>query len=118
MEGTKGKLCVVGTLIFGALLFASPWIFDYPTGAEWQNAIVVGTVIAVLSIMTLSAPAVWKEALNLIAGMWLFVSPWVLNFQGTTEVGVNVVIGIIIILLAGSELSSVSPARPEQVAHR
>jgi hypothetical protein len=118
VEETKTKLCEIGNLFLGGFLFASPWIFNYPSGAQSLDAIVLGAVIAILSITALATLAVWEEALNLIAGMWLFVSPWVLKFQGTTAMGVNVVIGIIVVLLAGSELSSISSSRPGQAAHR
>jgi short subunit fatty acids transporter len=47
---------------------------------------------------------VWEEWLNLIAGLWAIVSPWVLGFQGTTAMTVFVVIGIIVAVLAAVEL--------------
>jgi cytochrome b561 len=47
---------------------------------------------------------VWEEWLNLIAGLWAIVSPWVLGFQGTPAVTVHVVIGIIVAVLAAVEL--------------
>ena len=69
-----------------------------------SNAWISGIVIAILSIAALAAFAVWEEWLNLLAGLWAMVSPWVLGFQGTTAMTVHVVIGIIVAALAAIEL--------------
>jgi short subunit fatty acids transporter len=63
-----------------------------------------GIVVAGLSIAALAAFAVWEEWLNLIAGLWAIVSPWVLGFQGTTAMTVHIVIGIVVAALAAIEL--------------
>ena len=118
-EWTSAKLCDVGNLILGGILFLSPWIFKYPAGAESQNALVTGVIIVALSIAALAAFAVWEEILNLIAGLWLIVSPWVLKFSGSTAMRVNVIMGIIVAVLAAIELWSMSRTPPrQQVADR
>jgi hypothetical protein len=98
------KYCDLANLILGATLFFSPWIFGFAAGHESQDAWGTGIVIAILSIAALAAFAVWEEWLNLIAGLWAIVSPWVLGFQGTTAMTVHVVIGIIVAVLAAVEL--------------
>ena len=80
---TNAKWCDVANLILGAFLFFSPWIFGFDAGKVSQNAYIAGIVIAVLAIAALAAFAVWEEWLNLIVGLWVLVSPWVLGFQGT-----------------------------------
>lgn len=103
-EWTNARLCDVGNLILGCALFVSPWIFKYPAGHEWTNAIVVGIVIAALSIAALAAFTVWEEWLNLVVGLWLIASPWVLHFVDTTAMRVNIVIGVVVAVLAAIEL--------------
>jgi hypothetical protein len=103
-EWTNARLCDVANLILGAILFVSPWIFAFASGAQSQNAWVSGIVIVVLAIAALAAFAVWEEWLNLIVGLWVLVSPWVLGFQGTTAMTVHVVIGILVAVLAAIEL--------------
>jgi len=98
------KYCDLANLVLGAVLFFSPWIFGFAAGHQSQNAWVTGAVIAILSIAALAAFAVWEEWLNLVAGLWAIVSPWVLGFQGTTAMTVHVVIGIIVAALAATEL--------------
>jgi SPW repeat len=103
-EWTNAKLCDAANVILGAILFLSPWIFGFAGGPQSQNAYISGIVIVALSIAALSAFAVWEEWLNLIIGLWVIVSPWVLAFPGTTAMVVHVVIGILVAALAAIEL--------------
>jgi hypothetical protein len=84
--------------------FGVALIFSFPTGAASQNAVVCGIVIAAISIAALAAFTVWEEWLNLIMGVWVLVSPWVLGFAGTTAMHVHIVIGIIVAVLAAIEI--------------
>src|SRR6266567_3774314 len=103
-DWTNAKLCDVANLVLGAILFFSPWIFAFDAGLPSQNAFISGIVIAALSIAALAAFAVWEEWLNLIVGLWVIISPWVLGFQGSTAMTVHVVIGMIVAVLAAIEL--------------
>jgi SPW repeat-containing protein len=103
-EWSNAKLCDAANLILGAALFLSPWLFGFAGGVQSQNAWITGLVIGALSIAALAAFAVWEEWLNLIAGLWAVVSPWVLGFQGTTAMTVHVIIGIVVAALAAIEL--------------
>jgi hypothetical protein len=103
-DWSTAKLCDVANLILGVVLFFSPWLFDLPLGAQWQIASIVGIVIAMLSIAALAAFALWEEWLNLVAGLALIVSPWMLGFQDSDAMTVDVVIGIIVASLAAFEV--------------
>ncbi len=98
------KLCDVVNLLASVMLFFSPWLFDLSAGAQWQTASTVGIIIAVLSIAALAAFAVWEEWLNLIAGVTLMVSPWLLGFQDSDAMTIDVAIGIIVAALAALEI--------------
>jgi uncharacterized RDD family membrane protein YckC len=109
MEGvvddwSSSKLCDVANLFLGMILFFSPWLFSLPAGAQWQTASIIGIFIAVLSVAALAAFAVWEEWLNLIAGLWLMVSPWLLGFQDSKAMALDLAIGTIVVVLAASEL--------------
>jgi hypothetical protein len=97
------RLCDVVNLSLGGVLFFSPWLFDLSTGAQWQTASIVGLIIAVASIAALAAFAVWEEWLNLIAGLTLILAPWLLGFQDSQAMTIDVVIGIIVAALAALE---------------
>jgi hypothetical protein len=117
-EWSNAKLCDVANLILGVIAFCSPWLFHFAAGAETTNSLIVGVIIVVLSIAALAAFAVWEEWLNLIAGLWLIVSPWALKFSEGTAMKVNVVIGIIVAVLAAIELFMMHQARPRMTANR
>jgi len=118
-EWTNAKLCDVANLILGAILFFSPWIWNFATGLPSQNAHVAGIAIFVLALAALAAFAVWEEWLNLIVGLWVIVSPWLLGFQGNrTAMTVSVVIGILVALLAAIELWLRYQTPPRQPVQR
>ena len=98
------RLCDVVNLILSGVLFFSPWLFDLSAGAQWQTASIVGIIIAVLSIAALAAFAVWEEWFILIAGLVLIVSPWLLGFQNSDAMSIDVIIGVIVALLAAFEV--------------
>jgi hypothetical protein len=97
------RLCDVVNLALGAVLFFSPWLFDLSAGAQWQTASIVGIIIAVASIAALAAFAVWEEWLNLLAGLALIVSPWLLGFQDSQAMTIDVAIGVAVATLAAVE---------------
>jgi len=97
------KLCDVVNLILSGVLFFSPWLFDFSTGPQAQTASVVGIIIAVLSIAALAAFAVWEEWFILAAGLVLIVSPWLLGFQNSDAMTIDVGIGVVVALLAAFE---------------
>jgi hypothetical protein len=108
------KLCDVVNLILGMVLFFSPWAFDFSAGAQWQTASVIGIVIAVLSIAALAAFAVWEEWLKLAAGLALIVSPWLLGFQNSDAMTIDVVIGCLVAVFAAFEVWALRE-RPSRV---
>jgi SPW repeat-containing protein len=104
MEWKNERVCDVLNLILGAFLVVSPWMFSFAAGTPSQNAIITGFVIVVLSIAALSAFAQWEEWLNLLAGLWAIVSPWVLGFATGTAMQVHVIVGLIVAVIAAIEL--------------
>jgi hypothetical protein len=117
-DWTNARYCDVANLVLGAILFISPWLFGFDAGAASQNAIICGIVIALLSIAALSAFAVWEEWLNLIVGLWVIVSPWILGFTATTAMTVHLIIGLIVAVLAAVELWLMYQNPPRQTATR
>jgi hypothetical protein len=98
------KLCDVVNLILSGVLFFSPWLFDFSTVPQAQTASIAGLIIAAMSIAALAAFAVWEEWFNLVAGLALIVSPWLLGFQNSEAMTIDVVIGVIVAALAAFEV--------------
>ncbi len=97
------RFCDVVNLSLAVVLFFSPWLFDLSGGAPWQTASIVGIIIAVLSIAALAAFAVWEEWLMLVAGLALIVAPWLLGFQDSQAMTIDVGIGVVVAVLAACE---------------
>jgi hypothetical protein len=87
----------------GVWLFISAFVFNASgTGFFWNN-IIFGIVVAVLAgIRAFGAYSQnWLSWLNVLAGIWVFISPWSLafsHFQGAAWN--NYISGIAVALLA------------------
>src|SRR5437667_10807949 len=86
----------VVNLILAAFLFLTTWIFgfvsDHPAAPKaWVSGIVIGVV----AIAALAKFAELEEWINLVLGLWVLVSPWVLSFAAhTTARWTNVIVGL------------------------
>lgn len=84
-------------LILAACLFVSPWVLGF-TGSTMpaRNAWIVGVILAVVAIASLSMLAEWEEWLSFLLGIWLIVSPWVLGFAADmTPMRTHVLLGVL-----------------------
>jgi hypothetical protein len=99
----EAEVCDAGNLVMGALLVLSPWVFEFETSVQAQNAVRSGIAIVLLSIAAFVGFAAWEEWGNLIAGLWLVVSPWILDLGGSTR-WYQITIGIAVVALAKNEL--------------
>jgi hypothetical protein len=84
------------------LAFSPPWVLGY-SGAEAQawNAWVMVVIVCVLSAASLAQFQKWEEWINVLLGIWLIPSPWILHFSAASKATSNaVIVGIIIGLLA------------------
>jgi uncharacterized membrane protein HdeD (DUF308 family) len=118
MTWKRETLTDVVNLMLGAWLFLSPWIFGFvsTTAASW-NAWLSGIVIAGLAIAALVAFAEWQEWVNLIAGIWAIVSPWLVGFSANaTAAWVHVVVGVIVAAIAAVRLWLIHQGPPRVTA--
>ena len=79
-------------LLFGIWLFVAPfWMHGYAstTSVAAGNSYVLGILVFVFAWGALATTRVWQEWVELILGIWLIISPFVLGFW-TTEHGAGV----------------------------
>ena len=102
-------------LLLGLWLLVSPWAFSYPEGSpQMINAFASGLVIAVLAAFDLYKTYFWAVVVNLLVGVWVAVSPWVLRLADQRVVMWNeLIVGIAVVVLALWELRT----DPEQHKH-
>jgi len=104
-------------LILAIILFVSPWIFGLPAGPASVNAMIAGIVIGVVAIAALVSLAQWEEWVNLILGLWVVISPWVLSIRSSaTAAWVHVIIGLAVAILAAIELWMMAHHPPAEIA--
>ena len=91
-------------LILGVILFISPWysVTWFNSTSSW-NAWILGVCIVLIAIWALSSAApAFVSWINVILGIWVFISPWVLRFASASnlEAWTAWVIGALVFLLA------------------
>ncbi len=94
------------SLALGVWLGASPWLLQF-VGGEMivtQNAFLVGLLLVLTEIVTLTAFRDWEEWINVVLGAWLVVSPWVLGITAPVPMANFVVVGLLVLVLALYEI--------------
>lgn len=112
-------------LILGIWLFITPWLWHtsamttYSTGGDW-NAWILGIIVIIMSLWALGSPSMaFPEGVNIIAGIWLFFSPWIVGFShANLWLGWNDwIVGIIVLILAASTMSHTSRSGQQHGHH-
>jgi hypothetical protein len=111
-------------LFLASVLIAAPWLFALTNPAGKIDLWASGAAIAAISLAAIVAFASWEEWANLLLGLWLVVSPWILGFADTRAVHFSIGLGIVVAYLALLELwlvyeathfdQDTPPAAPEQ----
>ena len=88
-------------LLLGLWLFASPWAMGYPSDSPPAvNAFVAGAIMAALAIFDLYKTTVWAVLVNIVAGAWVAVSPWLVAVVGDRAMSASMlVVGVATVVL-------------------
>jgi hypothetical protein len=85
----------------GLWLLLSPWILLFAKDSvATRNAVIVGFLVVLTEAVTLSVFRLWEEWINVALGLWLAISPWVLNVTSPAAKVNFVIVGAIIAALA------------------
>ncbi|MCP3441702.1 SPW repeat protein [Bradyrhizobium sp. CCGUVB14] len=90
----------VYNLFLAAVLFVSPWLFKLTNSQGKIDLWVTSAIIVVLSLAAIIAYRDWEEWINVLMGVWLIASPWLLGFPHTRAMHLSIGFGIAIVLLA------------------
>jgi hypothetical protein len=91
-------------LLLAALLFASPWLFRLTNSPGRADLLASGAVIALISLAAIIAYKDWEEWANMLLGLWLIVSPWLLGFAHTRAMHFSIGVGVVVAFLAALDL--------------
>ena len=91
--------------VLGFWLCISPWALLYSLDAHaTENAVIVGALLILTEVITLSVFESWEEWINVAIGAWLIASAWVLPLTSTAARVNFVSVGVLVVLLAVYEL--------------
>ena len=103
-------------ILAGIWLLISPFVLRFSSHYAVTNDVILGIAIAILAAIRFSGAFTqsWVSWVNVLLGVWVLISPWVLRFSTFHTATVNnVVMGIIVIILAGwSALATDTAANP------
>ena len=68
-------------------------------GADW-NAWILGVAIVVFSAIAVSLPQAWEEVINILLGIWMVISSWVIGVTSRAVETNFVIVGLLVILFA------------------
>jgi hypothetical protein len=91
-------------LVLAALLFAAPWFLARATATTQADFWICAAMIGVISIASMLAFAWWEEWINLLLGLWLIASPWLLGFTHTNAMHFSIGIGVVVAFMAALEI--------------
>ena len=110
----------VANLLLGVLLFFSPWLFGFVSQFASENAWLSGAVISIVATAAIVALNTRDERLNLLVGLWVAGSPWLLGLRA--ELHIHCIVGLLVASLAVIELLIVHRrwprSAPAQTPHR
>lgn len=92
----------------GAWLLVSPWALGYAEHfGPTLNALLLGCALISLEMLNLDEHQNLEEWMDIAAGLWLVVSPFILGFWALVPASVNALsVGLVSIALAAWALSS------------
>jgi hypothetical protein len=95
-------------LLIGVWLFISPWVLGYAAASEPAvNAFIAAAIMVVLAVFDLYKSYVWAVLLNLVTGMWVAVSPWLVGVVPDRRMTASLLaVGVATVVLAQWELKS------------
>lgn len=98
-------------LVLGIWLILSPFLFSYSSTAM-TDSIILGTIIAILAVIRLSAPAqTWASWFNGIAGLWLIIAPFIIGSTESAVLWNQITVGLAVAALGFWSSTMTMPMR-------
>ena len=90
-------------VVLGVILFIAPWFTSTwsHSNSSW-NAWILGVLIVLAALWALATPGTpIPHWVNLIFGIWVFISPWVLGYAALSAIAWSAwIIGALVTILA------------------
>src|SRR5579884_3856539 len=89
-------------VLAGIWLIIAPFVLGYVTSAPKTNDIWLGIIVGILALIRVfsGVKSAWVSGINILAGIWLIIAPFVLGYLNNTPRVNDVILGIIVIAMA------------------
>jgi SPW repeat len=90
----------------GLLLVVSPWLAAFTSDAiASANAVLCGFLMLSFTAAAILQVRDWRSWMNLVPGVWVLLSPWILGFATHIAAGtIHFLIGLIVSIVSWIEL--------------
>ncbi len=95
------------TLIIGIWLILSPWFIGYAHMGHAWNSYLFGALVTIFSVFALYDRKAWEEWINMVIGLWIFISPWVLGMVSINVMWNHWIVGIMTVLMSALSVREV-----------
>lgn len=102
-------------VLAGIWLIISPYLLGFANTSSATNAIIVGIIVGIVALIRVltSENTAWLSWVNIVLGVWLLISPFMLGFMAGRDLWNSIILGILVIVFAAW---SSSAARPSMMA--
>ena len=90
-------------LVLGIILFIAPWYTaTWNSGNSSWNSWIFGVLMVLVALWALAMPgSIVPAVINLIIGIWVFISPWALGYAGVSSIAWSAwIIGALVIIFS------------------
>lgn len=94
-------------IALGVWMLVSPWVVGFSDhSAATMNALIMGTILVLEELLELNVHEAAEEWIDIVAGLWLMISPIALGFASLTPAAVSTMaVGLLTVLFAAWALS-------------
>ena len=106
-------------IIAGIWLIIAPFILGYGTSKPITNDIILGIIVGIVALIRVFNPVrtTMLSWINIIAGAWLIIVPFLLSYAYTTPRWNDVILGIIVLVLAIWSMGAGAQTTTHRFAH-
>ena len=103
-DGKSTAMTAASVIAFlaGIWLFISPWIYGAYGVANAWNSWIIGAAIVILTGFRMGYPMTtqWISWVNVLLGIWTFISPWIYGYTGNLGRFINsLCVGVIVFVV-------------------
>lgn len=87
------------TILAAIWLIISPWVLRADTAQAYWSDVLVGVAVGIIALLryTDTYDTSWLSWVNIVLGVWVIVSPWILFFGAGQMYWSNVIDGILLL---------------------